>query len=331
MRDLRLVAGIVFTAFVPIIVGACFDDRPVGLDDGRSDDDPYANGQTGGSTGTLAPELPGVIVRSLQSPLRLTAVPGGLLVSDPRLRMVVQVDPVTLTYGRGIYIDGKPLGVAYFDRFVYVGNATKQTIEVYDGQGGRLLSDFGRGAVTHPSDIAVDQEEALIFVVDGAAKSVKVFDPAGTNVLTISGPGSTSDRLANPIAVAVDVVRKEVLVSDYGTLGSNGYASVKIFGYDGVFRAELSGAGNCGAGGCTDGFSRPQGLVIGNDGRIYLADALLAKVLVYDRATLIRVGEIGDRDFARMPTDLAVGVGGDLFIVANRTQLIRVVRGGTAR
>ncbi len=332
MRGRRL-AWVIVAGLALTLIGACFDDRPVGLDDtGPGTGDPYDDGQFGGGElGTVAPELPAVSLGSLQSPLRLTAVPGGLLVTDSRLRMVLQVDPTTLTYGRGIYIGGKPLGVAYWDRFIYVGNATRRTIEVYHGQGGGLLYDFGPGVVTHPSDIAVDQEEARIFVVDGAAKSVKVFTPSGEMVRTISGPGSASDRLANPIAVAVDAVRQEVLVSDYGTLGPNGHASVKIFGYDGSFKVEISGAGNCGSGGCADGFSRPQGLAIGHDGRIYLADALLAKVLVFDRSTLARVGEIGDRSFARLPTDLAVGVAGDLFIVGNGSRAVRVIRRGTAR
>jgi hypothetical protein len=316
----------------PIITGACFGDLTFDLDDpGAGGEDPYGPGLLGGAgLGSQAPELPNVFLPPLQSPLRAVAVPGGLLVTDSRLQMVIQVDATSLTHGRGIRIDGKPLGVGYWDRFIYVGNATRGTVEVYDGVGGAFITDFGQGAVAHPSDIAVDQEEARIFVVDGAAKVVQVFDPNGVKILTISGSGSSADRLANPIGVAVDVVRKEVLVSDYGSLRSDGHASVKIFGYDGEYRAGISGAGTCGGGVCTDGFSRPQGLAVGHDGRIYLADALLGKVLVFDRSTLSRVGEIGDREFARMPTDLAVGVAGDLFIVSNLGREFQVLRRGAA-
>jgi DNA-binding beta-propeller fold protein YncE len=311
---------------------ACFDDPTHGLDgSGLDGEDPYGEDQLGGTDlGTTAPELPGVALEGFKSPLRAAAVPGGLLVTDPSLRMVLQLDATTLTLGQGIYIDGQPLGVGYWDHFIFVGNATKRTIEVFDGRGGGFLSDFGHGAVGHPSDIAVDQEEARLFVVDGAAKTVEVFNPSGTRLLTISGPGRGEDRLANPIGVAVDVVRKEVLVSDYGSLGPSGYASVKIFGYDGEFRAEISGAGVCGSAGCSDGFSRPQGVAVGQDGRVYVADALLGKVLAFDRSTLARAGEIGDRDFTRMPTDLAVGVAGDLFVVAYRSRVVRVVRRATA-
>ena len=76
----------------------------------------------------------------------------------------------------------------------------------------------------HPSDIAVDQEEGLVFVLDGSAKAVKIFDRSGRRVGTVSGPGGSSEQLANPIGVAVDPARGEVLVSDYGSFGSGGSA-----------------------------------------------------------------------------------------------------------
>ena len=105
---------------------------------------------------------------------------------------------------------------------------------------------------------------------------------------------------------------------------------MKIFGYDGTLRAEISGGGPCDGSGCADGFSRPQGLAVGQDGRIYVADALLATVLVFDRGTLAAAGRIGDRSFIRLPTDVVVGAEGDLFIVGNMSRNIRVVRRGAA-
>jgi DNA-binding beta-propeller fold protein YncE len=210
-----------------------------------------------------------------------------------------------------------------------VGNAKRETVEVYHGQGGRKLQDFGRGEIGYPSDIAVDFENSRIVVVDGRDKVVKVFTPSGESVLEFGDRGA--GRLDNPIGVAVDSIRQEILVSDYGNLSNEGHASIKIFGFDGAFQAEIGGRGTCGGGICTEGFSRPQGLAIGDDGRIYFADPLLGKVLVYDRETLSKVGEIGDRETLRFTTDVAVGAEGDLFIVSNGNQEIRVLRHGTAQ
>jgi hypothetical protein len=330
----RAVTALVGLGVLALSSASCVDDRAVGVD--GSDPDigtDGTNGQSGFGTGTtdgVTPELPAIFIDSLRSPLRLASAPGALLVSDSRLSMIVQIDPVTLRFEGAIRVQGKPLGVACYDRSIYVGNATRRTVEIYDALGGRRISDFGPDAVTHPSDIAVDAEEGLVFVVDGSAKEVKVFDPVGTPVATISGPGGGIGDLGNPIGVALDPGRRRVLVSDYGPLTPGGYASVKIFGYDGTFEAEISGEGTCSLGSCTDGFSRPQGLAVDGTGRIYLADALLAQVLVFDPVSFRRVGVMSDRSMLRLPTDLVIGLGGDLFVASNRAREVRVMRGGAS-
>ena len=144
--SLRRLVALALLGLVPLVAGACFDDVAVAPDGPRVTDDGEDPGSPG-TTGTEAPRLPGLFVRDLRSPLRLAAAPDALLLTDSQQRMVIQVDPTTLAYGRGIQIDGKPLGVAYLDHYVLVGNATKRTVQVYDGLGGDLVSDFGRGAV----------------------------------------------------------------------------------------------------------------------------------------------------------------------------------------
>lgn len=312
---------------VCVALAACTDDR--GLGPG-----PGLGGGDGGGDGTPEPRnplLPSMWVQDFLSPLRVTFAPEAVLLTDSRRNLVIQLDPVTLTHTRGLHIDGKPLGVAFWDRFIYVGNLKRETVEVYRARGGARLMDFGRGQVGYPSDIAVDEENNRILVVDGRDKAVKVFSPSGDLLTTISGPGTAADRLANPIGVAVDAERREVLVTDYGLLDGDSPASVKIFDFEGNYVAQISGAGTCGAGLCTDGFSRPQGVAIGADGRIYLADAVLGKVIIYDRGTLAWAGEIGDRDYTPMTTDVAVGENGDLYIVSNRARQVRVLRGGTSQ
>ncbi|MDH5588515.1 MAG: hypothetical protein OEZ65_00570 [Gemmatimonadota bacterium] len=322
MQGRHTFASILSAVATALVVASCVDDSALTVKTPGGDPDLPDTAWYGVDSTALVPDLPAMSVGTPQSPLRMTTAPGAILVTDSRMYAVLQLDPETMRYSRGFRVRGKPLAIGYYDRWILVGNASRQTIEVYDGQGGSLRSNFGLGAVKHPSDLAVDPSAQLIFVVDGGDKNVKVFARSGILVRSIEG-------LDNPIGVAVDPVRQEILVSDYGTMGPDNHASVKIFGYDGAFRAEISGAGSCGgSGGCTDGFSRPQGLLVGPGDLIYLADAILAKVLVYNRTDLAKVGEIGDESFLRLPTDVAIGRGGDLFIVSNRTQQVRVVRKG---
>jgi DNA-binding beta-propeller fold protein YncE len=276
----------------------------------------------------LDPWFPSAPAEALASPLRLTITKRGrLVVSDSEHGTVLLVDPVSLQPEQALEIQGKPMGVALLGKRLFVGNATTRTIEVYHAQGGELMRSFGANAVEYPSDLAVDDVLGLVFAVDGATREVKVFDVRGAPRGTISGPGATPDRLRSPTAVAVDPVRGEVYISDYGDDG--GYASVKIFDYAGNFIDEISGAGSCGMLGCNGGFSRPQGLVVDGQGKIYFADAVLAQVLVYDRATLERVEALGSRAAGiRLPLDVAVGEAGEVYVTSNRTRSVEMLTSG---
>jgi hypothetical protein len=318
-------------AFATVVFAAtgCDDRVPSLMDTDLNGLDTLHAGDLLGDGVNVAPSLPAVFVRGLESPLRMVAVPGAVLATDSRLNMVLQIDPVTMSYARGFHTRGKPLSIGYHGRFVYVGNVDRQTVEVFHSESGNLLGNFGAGAVKYPSDMAVDHVGRRVYVVDAGHKHVAVFDVTGTRVGTISGPGATPDRLGNPIGIAVDPFREEVLVSDYGTLRSGSHASIKAFGFDGAFRYEITGEASCT--GCDGGFSRPQGLAIGMDGRIYMADALLGKVLVFDQDGGAFVGEIGGDDFLRLPTDVTVGADGDLFIANNLGKSFEVVRTGASR
>lgn len=274
----------------------------------------------------IEPWFPAAAGGAMESPLRMVATKKGkLLVSDSRDRMILLVDPATLQAEQALAIDGKPLGVSLIGKRLIVGNATKRTIEVYDVRGGKLQRSFGAGVVEYPVDLAVDETLGLIFVVDGARREVKVFDTRGRLRGTIAGPGAGASALQAPTGVGVDPLRREVYVSDYGY--PSDHAAIKIFDYDGNFVDEISGAGSCGMLGCSGGFSRPQGLTADGQGKIYLADALLAQVLVYDRETLEQLEVLGGRDQGlRLPLDVAV-IGVDLYVTSNRTGTVEVFPG----
>lgn len=286
-----------------------------------------------GTAQEFEPQFAALAADSMASPVRVATTPRGrLLVSDARRGMILGIDPTTLHPDEGFEVEGIPLAIGLLGKRVFVGNVSKRTIEVYSAHGGFLQRSFGPGVVEHPTDLAVDKVLGLVFVLDGSTKQVRVFDTRGASRGTISGPGTGPQWLQVPTAIAVDGVTGEVLVSDYGTPGD--HAAIKIFDYDGNWLAEISGAGDCGVLGCTGGFSRPQGLEVDGQGRVYLVDALLAQVLVFDRGTLELVATMGSRSGApglRVPLDLAIGIDGDLFVTSNRTRTVEVFYGGASQ
>ena len=278
----------------------------------------------------LQPALRGAPPASLVSPLRLAVAPGAraILASDPQSDLVVELDAASLTPLGAARPRGKPLAVGMAGGRVFVGNATTRTIDVLHRNGRRAYS-FGRDAVGYPSDLDVDANRGLLFVVDGLARDVKVFTLDGSLLRAMGGGGT----FQAPIAIAVDTARREVLVSDYGNPDGGVAAAVKIHAYDGRYLTEISGRGRCGSLGCSGGFSRPQGLTVAG-GRVFLADGLLAAVLVFDRATLSPVGTLGGRSlgppYLRLPTDVVVGRHGDLFVASSLTGRVEVFRGAAA-
>jgi hypothetical protein len=264
---------------------------------------------------------------SMRSPIRVAAVPGDrFLVSDSRLRAILRIRAATGEADQAFAVEGKPLAVGMRGDRIFVGNVTTGTVDVYAANGG-FRQSFGQGAAPYPMDLAIDDRLGLVFVVAGGTREVKVFDLDGGLQRSIGGAGSGSPLHA-PTGVALDASRREVLVSDYGTSG--GHASVKIFDYDGTFVAEISGDGECGMAGCTAGFSRPQGMAVDAESRIYLADALLGQVLVFDRATRQLLTTLGDHAAdggnLRLPMDVTLGARGEVVVVSNGTASVELVQ-----
>lgn len=274
--------------------------------------------------------LGGMAVEAMKSPFRLVATKRAhLFATDAKAQVVAFVDPITLEPIAGIEVHGMPKAIGLSGNKIFVGNATRQTVEVYDGNKGTLRYSFGAGRVTDPSSLAVDETQGLVFVVDAGTREVKIFDFRGRQVGTISGPGVGVDRLESPIAIMLDPSIGEIYVSDYG--GPTTHAAIKIFDYSGNSLGEFSGEGSCGMLGCSGGFSRPQGMALDGQGRIYLADLLLAQVLVIDRATKKVIETYGGRGAGppelRMPTDVAIVNGEDLYVASYRTGRVEVFRG----
>ncbi len=302
-----------------ILLGACRDNS--------ADEVPTGGPQF--STGTQ-PGLMQVAPGELQSPVRIAMGKNGtFFVSDFLSHAIVEFEAGsgTAQVVAAYVVPGRPLGVAWANgNRLIVGNSTTQTVDVYRTSNGKWLYSLGGpGAVADPSDIAVDTAKDLVFALDGTAGTVKVFDlKDGTYLYSISSPGAGDAYLQNPTAIAADIVREEVVVSDYGDLDHGGPAALKIFTYAGDHVKTHSGKkGMLGA-----RFSRPQGLAIDARGHILLVEAVAGEVQILDRATGSLVETLGSFGVGPgelwLPLDVIVDENQDAFVTNNRPRRIEV-------
>ena len=262
---------------------------------------------------------------------------GDLLVTD-RSGLIVKVDKDSLepVSGFRLPLDGAPFGLATLDHLVFVGNTETKNVEVYElprSRGKKLELSFAynlggvpageMGTIEKPIGIGVGRSAELVFVLDGKAKTVKVFRSDGL-FLREFAPAGLYGMVLSPVSLAVDETHEEVLVGDYGDPGGTSHsaepARILAFDFDGNLRYQIDGSGFWDSGLV---FRRVQGMAASVDGRIFAADPLGGRILVFQRGsgTLLDVlGTRGDEPGQlRIPTDLLLDPeSGDLFIVNNR-------------
>lgn len=246
---------------------------------------------------------------AMSGPMRAAESPLGLMVGDYVGGNMVFVNPETLAeqdtlpllfeqQDPGPTLRTKPLGVAFLNGLVYVGDERTSFIQVYVKPGaikknGRVernprkigawelvsanLTGFAIGG---PSDIAADESLGWLFVASKEDKTLYVLDEAGAVLHTIGGPTSTNP-ITRPQGLALDRDGRRVYVSDEGesNCGSFGSCSgvVRVYDYDGTFRGAISGK----SGGQDFNFSRVQGVTVDSFGDVYLVDSWRGQVLVF--------------------------------------------------
>ncbi|MEN8154040.1 MAG: NHL repeat-containing protein [Acidobacteriota bacterium] len=267
------------------------------------------------------------ITEKIYSPIRLTFGPANnLLVSDYLAKSIVTVDRKRNKILKRFKIDGMPLGIAYHKGKIFVGNATRRSVEVYL-ESGRMKYSFDT-RVRQPNDIVIDESGGRVYVVDTFDKNVKVFSIEG-NFLFRFPNSSTVHPLVNPTAVAFDKKNNFIYVSDYGDSARWIYPSVRIFDMDGNIVGEISGK----LGMFGNRFSRPQGLVVDENGYVFLVDCFSGEILVFTGLTGMLVKTIsgyGTEDGKmRLPLDLVIDPKSkDIFVTNNRGAKIEIFRAG---
>lgn len=248
----------------------------------------------------------------LRSPIRITLLDSGnIAVSEYAQQKVVILDRKTLARKSELEINGNPLGLAWVNEQLYVGNDTTSLVEIYTQQRSgkwRLTGSLGgpNQLIPEPSDLAVDETNERLFVLSGELGAVLAYSLNGQLLGTLGTEGDAQECLHTPTAIAVNPFMREVLVSDYGNPALGERPAIKIFDYEGNFLAGLCGDST------QEGFlfSRPQGVTVNEADQIFLADALLGQVLVFDRVTLLGIGTLGaygtDSGELRLPLDVTI-------------------------
>ena len=265
-------------------------------------------GGIGGGTPDPTATGPVIVPGPLGSPMRLAIWDRKtLLVTDYRDQAVYLINNTRLGVPRRLlHVAGHPVAVARTGGLILVGNETLGRIDVFT-QKGRRLRPITAAEPMQISDLAVDERSGRVYAVDIRAKEVKVFNLRGRRAATFGGFGALTD----PRGVALDPLTGEILVSDYGDPRVGVAASIEIFDHQGQYLRSLHG-----------NFSRPQGLAVGG-GKVFLVDALLGRVLVYDQASGAWQDSLGsygsEPGQLLLPMDVVLdGAGKTLYVTDNR-------------
>ena len=215
------------------------------------------------------------------TPVRISWAAGPqLLVSDYQKQAIQFRDSQTLALQRSLAIDGHPLAVGYSSGKIFVGNETTQCVEVYDSTSGVKLYTLGDGpgSIPLPNDLAIDEASGRVFVADSSNKRVAVFSSAGPFLYSITDPA-----LFQPVSVVLDTAGEHLYVGNLVNGGFYPYGdNVLVFTIAGQFERSIAGD-----------FTHPKGLTVDADGHLYLVDAILGQVLVFDPLTGIEISRLG--------------------------------------
>ncbi len=221
----------------------------------------------------------------------------------------------------------KPISVAVDgEGRIFVGNSATGSVDVYNNN---LTFLFKLGIedneFTQPTAIAVD-DVGKVYVADSQEDKIKVYHPDGSSLFSFGSSGTADGQFHFPVSIAIDELSEEIIIADLqvnrSMLGSHEGARIQIFDMNGNFKRSF------GQYGATDGkFIKPLGVTVDKLGRLYVSDAYLNVVHVFDN-TGVFLGPIYDQENPiRTPLGITLGVYSNKLLIASlRTARVEVYR-----
>jgi len=266
---------------------------------------------------------------------RLQPVTGGIdapgavaLDAYENLYVAESINNRVLIYSQsGRYLDklsglARPISVAVDGSGrIYVGNGDRGNVEVYDSDLSLLYRlGFRDSEFKEPGAIAIDSGGS-VYVADSGKDEIRVYRADGTYNFSFRGGSAvvpTPEGMFNsPIAIAIDEARGEIIIldlqaDDFG-YGPQRGARVQVFDMDNGF-SFLRSFGEFGQG--EGKLFKPKGVVVDEEGRIYVTDSYQNVVQVFDGAGLY-LGTIYDLETPmRTALGIALGASHRLFIAS---------------
>jgi len=253
-------------------------------------------------------------------PMEVTVVDGKIYVTDTgnkRVQVFDREGNAITQFGKAGNRAGEfsfPYGIAGDSKgLIYVSDMNNANISVFDGKGTFVKTLVDRKSVIRPGGIYMAGNK--LYVTDIGAGKVKVFDLNGRKLLEFGKPGKKEGELNSPNSITV--AGNRVYVADSGndrvqvfdpqgkyisTLGFEqgkkasmfvnprgiGVSGGKVFVVSKVtnYVLALDKSGKKlftwgGMGQEDEKFALPNGLFVDEDGRIYIADSVNQRVVVY--------------------------------------------------
>jgi len=212
----------------------------------------------------------------------------------------------------------KPYGVAVDSKGrVYVADTGQNQVLVFDLEHKKLefRGDKAPATILLPIGVAVDEQDRL-FVSDSKLHQITCFGPKG-NVESVFGAGD----LQRPAGLAVDNPLRRLYVADVAgkRIAVFDLDSFKLLRYFAEIKDKDEDR--------TGALSNPNSIAIDPDGLLYVTDAIVPRVVVYDTdGNFVRVwGKRGDGPgmFGR-PKGIAIDADGHVYVadaLVNRLQI----------
>lgn len=192
---------------------------------------------------------------------------------DHVIRVYTRFGDYVRTVGSGLETDAAgsfrwPMDVEFYAGKAYVSAYHSSYIKILDAATGTEIGSIRRSN----TGLAVDPASGNLFVSSWSRDTIEVYDPAGTRILIFGSPGTGPGQFQH--VWDIDIVDGTLYAADAQL------KRIQAFSLDGTFLGSFGGAG-FGA----YQFKGPSGITHDASGRLYIADTMNDRVVIYDPAT----------------------------------------------